>query len=190
MAGRPPTRQRLFGFTAIASSLIFIAILLGWARGQFGDELWVRCVGNSVVLYGADGSAAAAAPMYFFDPSVSVTAYEGPSGLLRLLRGGRLGAKAARFAGVEVYRDATRPDPAYRAVVVPVVYPLALAAALPGAWAVGWWRRRRRTARGRCAACGYDLRATPEAGGALLARCPECGARPAPARETRQAEVM
>ena len=55
------------------------------------------------------------------------------------------------------------------------VWPLAaLTAVLPAAWLV---RRRgaataRRAARGLCATCGYDLRATP-------GKCPECGATPA-----------
>ena len=35
---------------------------------------------------------------------------------------------------------------------------------------------RYRHATARCHVCGYDLRATPQKGGALFKRCPECGA--------------
>ena len=52
-------------------------------------------------------------------------------------------------------------------------WPLALASAAPAAaWLVRARRRRRRSGRGLCSRCGYDLRASP-------ARCPECGT-PAP----------
>jgi hypothetical protein len=47
---------------------------------------------------------------------------------------------------------------------------LALASVLPIVSLVRW-RRSRRPAAGRCASCGYDLRATPD-------RCPECGTVP------------
>jgi hypothetical protein len=53
-------------------------------------------------------------------------------------------------------------------------------ALLAGAWpliSIGRARhRQRRVSRiGCCVHCGYDLRATPGAGGELMTRCPECG---------------
>lgn len=62
------------------------------------------------------------------------------------------------------------------AVVVPYWFPAALAAVLPGWWLLSLGGRRRAAwgRRGLCAACGYDLRGSPE-------RCPECGVVPRPA---------
>jgi hypothetical protein len=55
-------------------------------------------------------------------------------------------------------------------VAVPHWLPVGLLMIPPMTWLVTERRRRRRPRRGRCAKCGYDLRATP-------GRCPECGTR-------------
>jgi hypothetical protein len=69
-----------------------------------------------------------------------------------------------------------RPEPGTWSITIGVLAPcwfLALVTGvLPAMWLTRWRRSaiaaRRRNA-GQCAACGYDLRASPE-------RCPECGA--------------
>jgi hypothetical protein len=55
-----------------------------------------------------------------------------------------------------------------RTAVIPFWLPALAASALPAVWVRRRLRQRRRTRRGLCSACGYDLRASP-------GRCPECG---------------
>jgi hypothetical protein len=65
------------------------------------------------------------------------------------------------------------------ALALPCWFLCLVAIPLPVAWAVRFRRRRRfarRALAGQCVGCGYDLRATPDPGGARLAVCPECGA--------------
>ncbi|MDB5356644.1 MAG: hypothetical protein JWN24_3097 [Phycisphaerales bacterium] len=55
--------------------------------------------------------------------------------------------------------------------VAPFWFIAAATVVLPLGWTARRWRSRIRGRIGRCAACGYDLRATPD-------RCPECGTVP------------
>ena len=56
------------------------------------------------------------------------------------------------------------------------IYSAMIASFWTGGFGVGAWLRRRAIDRsGLCRKCGYDLRATPNADGPLLDRCPECG---------------
>ena len=164
-------RSPLLTWPCVVSLAAFVAVLLGWARGQFGDEFHARFVGHHVLLFGADESLAVLAERGNFDVDRGeYGAYSGPAGLLESLRAGTVfGAptKSARFAGVEFYRDPSAVS-RYRAVVFPVAYPLFLTLVVPCATLYAALRRRGRAAAGACAECGYDLRGTPD-------RCPECG---------------
>jgi hypothetical protein len=57
----------------------------------------------------------------------------------------------------------------YRQLNIPLWAIVLSSAVIPGVRAWRWMRQRRRTRRGMCLTCGYDLRESPE-------RCPECGA--------------
>ena len=58
---------------------------------------------------------------------------------------------------------------------IPLWFPMLLTLIAPLCWLRRWRRQARRVRLGLCLHCGYDLRATPEAAGPRLARCPECG---------------
>ena len=62
----------------------------------------------------------------------------------------------------------------FRRIIVPFWFLVALAIALPAWQSIVVVNNRRRRRAGRCAQCGYDLRATPD-------RCPECGTLQSPA---------
>lgn len=77
----------------------------------------------------------------------------------------RLAGFAARY---HVDPPGTGPRTFFRVLAVPYWFVLLVTAAAPAYWLVITRRIRRRTARGHCLGCGYDLRAS-------TGRCPECG---------------
>ena len=76
----------------------------------------------------------------------------------------------ARMAtiGTQGERQIMRYTLDYAVVAVPYWVLLLATGVAPALWLRGRLRRRGRIIGGRCARCGYDLRATP-------GRCPECG---------------
>ena len=89
-----------------------------------------------------------------------------------------MGAVAFVFGAVNLPPLARDTDP-----LRDVLFPLTTITLIPAVadallnWGLNKSRRRAAAwAAGRCAECGYELRATPDVSGALQPRCLECGA--------------
>jgi hypothetical protein len=177
-------RLRLFTILSALSLLLFIALGIGQIRSfNHWDHLDVRRLGCELGLTHGDGILG-----FRFAPDEPLPRDGVPAPRWRLQFGtmytGRsmqdLTDPAPNDRGFyfNVHRTVGTPkgnwthgDRMLLIVYVPYWLPMACSAVLPALWLVLRRRAGRRRTAGRCLACGYDLRATPE-------RCPECGAVP------------
>ena len=183
-----PVRRRLFTLASAASLVLCVAVCALWARSFWAGD-WVEWRKPTTAGFiGADRGTARAilhvgnlpgSPNDSFDLRFRSYALGNPVDPLKYLP---TAPKASRFvwygAGVAwLHYPPVRRSKGILAVL-PLWLPALASAVLPSAWLASWWRQRRRTRRAdgamSCAACGYDLRASP-------GRCPECGATAAAA---------
>ena len=182
-------KRVLFNILAAASVLLFAAVVVIWAAtyrtGRVGtfrrDESTVRFIcshGGKLEL----AVQTLVPPVAGFRYAADIGTY----GRLAILcegytaaattfaphhaQEGALGFGKSRYRGRFVVGPGlTRYAAEARAYFVPYWALLLLAASAPWVVARRRYRVYRRSRRGECIACGYDLRATP-------GRCPECGA--------------
>jgi hypothetical protein len=182
-------RRRVFNLLAAVSLLLFVATVIMWVRsypttaggetfsavGPIGIEVqslrggllieasrgWP---GNLILRHG--GPFERARRWAVAGWSVMKTAVIRPIALGSV----RVGRGRADVAVPDVYGSERQMT--YYWVQLPHWLAAMLLAIMPAIFLIRWLRQRRsarRAAAGLCAACGYDLRATPH-------QCPECGA--------------
>jgi hypothetical protein len=160
-------RRKLFIFAAVVSLVLCVVTAAWWARSCWVFDNICR-VGENKVVGVASGKGLLLLSVTRADPDNEDPGprpyYVWHRDPVQRWLGVKVGGKFVRFA-VTVHWGG------YVFVVVP--HCIVVLVTLPGGcWLlVRVWRSmraKRRRNNGHCAACGYDLRATPE-------RCPECG---------------
>ena len=172
--------RRLFTILPALSLLLCVAVVVLWVRSYWRHDTASCWRGRYACSFGSSGGAIVLSfPLDYYrnmPPGVHYHYHafrQSPGRTMSMYRAGRPGV-----LGVAWYYDPPRSYPydnrdgvTFRVLVFPHALLAGMLFILPLAWAVSARRRRQRVVRlrlGRCASCGYDLRATP-------GRCPECG---------------
>jgi hypothetical protein len=155
---------------ALVFVVLFLMTLYSWARSYLPRHLTIEADAGRVFLVFWEGGNSQTPQ---FDPGERYGPR--PGRIWQSLRG-----SATRVTpDWEVMGFGTvggrRQNHTVRLVAIPCWFLALLTAGGSVACGVFAWRQRRRLRSGQCVSCGYDLRATPEAGGELVSRCPECG---------------
>ena len=165
-AGRLRLRRRLYTFAATVSLVLCVTAVVLWVVSYRKTRYVAR-----YSTHGSVGAFVRAGSLRLMSDSSEygvekwqVRAYDHEPGARNVLDTDGSGTAGFRLARV---RDRVHSR-GMVIVTVPLWAVVAASAVLPSMRIGGHLRRRRRTACGRCPACGYDLRATPH-------RCPECG---------------
>jgi hypothetical protein len=181
-------KRRLLDLVTALSLLLCVATLILWPHSYRGNStaVWRSVSYDGYLTEWTFVGVESAAGYVCFSPwrhrvePVNWFRFEGPVTRRRMFdcawSGNRPrwpGFSGPDYCGIQ-FRHFTEPYTAPQvyegwAVTLPYWLISPTLAILPGFAASRWVRRRGRSARGLCARCGYDLRATP-------GRCPECGA--------------
>jgi hypothetical protein len=172
-------KSRLFTLLAALSLLLFLVICTLWVRSYFFQEklTWITVDGYRSV-WTAEGSLEISLfqqqnsykPNETAHPKYSSDTPNPPfNGLLILDYDYPLATFDWQHAGFAWHQvRETRFGRLHASGFAPFWSLALLTALLPAIWTSLRFRSQTREKSGRCAKCGYDLRATPD-------RCPECG---------------
>ena len=168
-------RQRLLNILAGMSLVICVLAAALWVRSYWVADGFVwkpsAAAGSYYRAYFGGGGARLGRGEYSFNKSACFEHYTDRSPARQT---GFHPETSADRLGFDYHRGSDSKGMPVVDLIVPMWAVVLLAAVLPGCRMTWLWRDlrcRRKLASGRCASCGYDLRATP-------ARCPECGAIP------------
>jgi hypothetical protein len=142
---------------AVVFTLACVAALIGWALSYLpANAHFVPCRGALLI-------AGTSAPESMLENAGA----GGTSGIIRMMAESG-NDYYGHFLGFARIRGSMGMLGTFDIVAVPFWAIVLVTGIVPAMWWTGVWRRRTRRAAGRCAGCGYDLRATPD-------HCPECG---------------